>query len=30
MDVEGAIRKPIDLAQLYAAIERLRLSKTSA
>jgi two-component system, chemotaxis family, chemotaxis protein CheY len=30
LDVQGAIRKPIDLAQLTAAIERLRINKTSA
>jgi two-component system chemotaxis response regulator CheY len=30
LDVQGAICKPIDLAQLTAAIERLRINKTSA
>jgi two-component system chemotaxis response regulator CheY len=30
LDVQGAIRKPIDLVQLTAAIERLRINKTSA
>jgi two-component system chemotaxis response regulator CheY len=30
LKVQGAVRKPIDLAQLYGIIERIRLSKTSA
>jgi two-component system, chemotaxis family, chemotaxis protein CheY len=30
LDVQGAVRKPIDMVQLCAAIERLRVSKTSA
>jgi two-component system response regulator MprA len=30
LKVQGAVRKPIDLVQLYRVIEGIRLSKTSA